>query len=40
MKHDDASKAFSGLLSLDGLLGNVGLGCSVSLLLPFAHSAR
>jgi len=30
MKHDDASKAFSGLLSLDGLLGNIGLGCSVS----------
>ena len=30
MTHQEASQAFAGILSLDGLLGNVGLGCSVS----------
>ena len=30
MSHKEASQAFGGLLALDGVLGNVGLGCSVS----------
>ena len=32
LTHSEASKAFGGLLALDGILGNVGLGCSVGCL--------